>query len=125
MTKSGFKNFVEKTLAKFTSKTKQFSTGTRTNDDTELSISGGSQFMNCGFEPKTVKLYHNSPTDHQSGMNERYYNCIVLWWEDGEIIYNETNLGNFADTIETTSDGFYFNGNGAAVEFKLRWEAYA
>ena len=109
----------------FTSKTKQFKTGTRTNDGTELSISGGSQFMNCGFEPKTVKLYHNSPTDYQYGDNKYFYNCIVLWWENGETIFAENELGNLADTIETTSDGFYFNAPGAAINFNLRWEAYA
>ena len=123
--KSGVQNFWDKISTIFGRKTKQFKTGTRTNNDTELSVPGGRQFMNCGFEPKIVKLYHNSPTDYQSDVNERYYNCIVLWWENGETIFAENELGNLADTIETTSEGFYFNAPSAAVNFNLRWEAYA
>ena len=118
---SGFQKFVEKTLAKFTSKTKQFNTGTETDEGRTLSISGGTQFVRCNFEPKIVKLYHNT---NDGGDNARYYNCLVLWLENGETIYS-SDLGRLAGTIETTSDGFYFNAPGASVDFNLRWEAYA
>ncbi len=123
---SGFQKFVEKTLAKFTSKTKQFNTGTERDDGQQLQTGGGRQFVRCGFEPKIIKLYHNGGTStyDPDEYHVKHYECLIIWWENGELIYSDS-IGTFSNEIETTSDGFYFDDAGAAINFKLRWEAYA
>ena len=110
----------------FTPKTKQFNTGAGSK---RLQVGIREQFVSCGFEPKIIKLYYIAPvhTGDTSAWHADHENCLIVWWEDGEIIYDaygtgEDRIGWYS--IETTSDGFYFQSS-AALEFYLRWEAYA
>ena len=126
--KSGVQNFWDKISTVFRRKTKQFNTGAGSK---RLQVGAGRQFVSCGFEPKIIKLYYIAPvhTGDTISWHADHQDCLIVWWEDGEIVYDaygtigeDDRIGNYS--IETTSDGFYFQSS-AALEFYLRWEAYA
>ena len=104
MTKSGFRNFVDKITAKFSPKTSQFQTGS-------VTIKSGTKInATCGFEPRFIKIYYmvdSKPT-------------VIGLYEDGNVVF-----GAFRE-ITTTSDGFSATmmNMGTSTTFSGYWEAW-
>ena len=110
---SGFQKFVEKTLAKFETKTTKFNAGTFT-------YISGEQEINCGFEPQRIIVY----IDTVNG--EPQYNGCPLWiWENGNLFELPDLDSSGRTSIEINPDGFTVSGIGTGNQMQLRWEAYA